>query len=99
MHSFYYSGWNVGPVWSLGFSVFGIVFGLIFLIVLALKGYALWHAAKRNEKWWFVILLIVNTLGILEIIYLVAVAKVWPKKAVTAPAEVKADAPTSAPKA
>jgi len=39
------------------------------------KGLALWHAARRKEPWWFVILLVVNTFGILEIIYLFFVAK------------------------
>lgn len=41
---------------------------LIWIIVW--KGLALWHAAKRGEKIWFIALFIVNTLGILEIIYL-----------------------------
>lgn len=51
------------------------------LIVLVLlwsvfwKGLALWHAARRGQYWWFVILLVVNTVGILEIIYLFFVAK------------------------
>ena len=39
------------------------------------KGLALWHAGRRGQPWWFVILIIVNTVGILEIIYLFAVAK------------------------
>ncbi len=39
------------------------------------KGLALWHAARRKQPWWFVIFLVVNTLGILEIIYLFGVAK------------------------
>lgn len=47
-----------------------------FLIVAAvwtivLKGYALWHAARNNQNWWFIALLVINTLGILEIIYLI----------------------------
>jgi hypothetical protein len=42
------------------------------------KGLALWHSAKRHQPWWFVIMLVVNTAGILEIIYLFAVAKVKP---------------------
>jgi len=42
---------------------------------LAWKGVALWKAARRNEKIWFVALLILNTLGILEIIYIFFVAK------------------------
>jgi len=34
------------------------------------KGMALWKAAKRNEMRWFIVLLLVNTVGLLEIIYL-----------------------------
>ena len=39
------------------------------------KGWALWVAALRKEKWWFIVLLLVNTLGILEIVYLFALGK------------------------
>ena len=39
------------------------------------KGLALWHAGRKGQPWWFVILLVVNTAGILEIIYLFAVLK------------------------
>jgi hypothetical protein len=39
------------------------------------KGLALWHAGRRGQPWWFIILLLVNTAGILEIIYLFLVAK------------------------
>jgi hypothetical protein len=34
------------------------------------KGVALWKAAKRGDKWWFIIILVANTLAILEIVYL-----------------------------
>ena len=40
------------------------------------KGTALWHAARSGHGWWFVIMLFVNTLGGLEIIYLLGVEKV-----------------------
>jgi hypothetical protein len=40
------------------------------------KGLALWHSARRREPIWFIVLLLVNTLGILEIIYLFAFAKI-----------------------
>ena len=43
--------------------------------ILVWKGLALWYAAQRGEKVWYVLLLILNTLGILEIIYIFAVAK------------------------
>lgn len=49
---------------------------LPFLIAIAiwslvLKGFALWHAARGSQKWWFLAMLVINTLGILEIIYLI----------------------------
>ena len=58
---------------------FGLIAIAIFLAVIALKGYSLWTAAKRDEKWWFIILLVVNTMGILELIYLYFVVKKWDK--------------------
>ncbi len=33
------------------------------------KGLALWKSAQREQKWWFIAFLVVNTLGILEILY------------------------------
>jgi hypothetical protein len=39
------------------------------------KGWALWLAARRGERWWFVALLVINTLAVLEIIYVFLVAK------------------------
>lgn len=48
---------------------------VLLIIVIAFwelfwKGIALWHAARRDSKPWFVILLVVNSVGILSIIYL-----------------------------
>ena len=50
---------------------------LVLVVVWTLfwKGYAVWTAVKNNHKGWFVAVLILNTCGILEIIYLFAVAK------------------------
>ena len=39
------------------------------------KGVALWKAARNSHKWWFIILLVVNTLAILEIIYIYAISR------------------------
>jgi len=46
---------------------------LIVVMVWSLywKGRALWTASKKDQKYWFVALLIVNSVGILEIVYLV----------------------------
>lgn len=71
-------------------------FALPLLLLLAvwtvgIKGYALWHAARGGQKWWFVFLLIVNGIGIPEIIYLV-----WFRADRTAKTNV-APAPAPAP--
>ncbi len=39
------------------------------------KGLALWKAAQRGEKPWFIVMLIVNTIGILEILYIYIFSK------------------------
>jgi len=43
---------------------------LIVIWTLPWKGVALWKAAKNSHKIWFVALLVLNTLAILEIIYI-----------------------------
>jgi uncharacterized membrane protein len=65
-------------VFSSGFGMGAVSFSVLALIVWSLvwKGLGLWHAAKRKQSWWFIAMLIVNTAGILEIVYLFAVAKV-----------------------
>lgn len=44
---------------------------VVALWTIVLKGYSLWYAARGGQKKWFIALLVVNTLGILEIIYLI----------------------------
>jgi hypothetical protein len=54
---------------------------LLFVLLIAAiwtlfwKGLGLWHAARRKDSIWFIVMLIINTLGILEIVYLFAVLK------------------------
>lgn len=50
---------------------------LIFVAIWALpwKGYALWRAARLGQKWWFITLLTVNTLALLEILYIFIFSK------------------------
>jgi len=43
---------------------------LIALWTLPWKGFALWRAAHNNQKGWFIAILILNTLAILEITYI-----------------------------
>lgn len=54
---------------------------IIFLVVITIwsslwKGIALWRAGRHGQLRWFVWLFILNTAGILEILYL----KFWQKK-------------------
>ena len=72
----HYGSFGFNPLWVVGFSLLGILAATFIIGILALKGYSLWTAAKRNEKWWFIALLFINTLGLLELAYLIFVAKV-----------------------
>lgn len=68
-----------GPISLITFSLFTLLSILAIIWTIAIKGYSLWHAAQRKEKWWFIALLVINTFGLLEIIYLLFFAKVWTK--------------------
>lgn len=48
---------------------------LILLWTLPWKGVALWMAARRSHTWWFILLLVVNSLALIEIVYIFLVAK------------------------
>ncbi len=48
---------------------------IIGLWVLPWKAVALWRSAQRKNKWWFIALLIMNTLGLLEILYIFVFSK------------------------
>ena len=48
------------PTWLLA---------IILTWTLAWKGIALWKASQRKSSTWFVLILVVNTIGILEILY------------------------------
>ncbi|MCJ7786696.1 DUF5652 family protein [Patescibacteria group bacterium] len=43
---------------------------LAVLWVLPWKGVALWRASRNSHKGWFVAILVVNTMAVLEIIYI-----------------------------
>jgi len=63
---------------AVGLGALGGAFfaGVAILVIVAVvwelgwKGLALWHAAKNGQLWWFVALLLIHTLGILDITYL-----------------------------
>jgi len=70
-------------MYTHGFSPFagslapGLAFAFLPLIIvvalwtIVLKGFALWFSARAGQRNWFIALLVLNTLGILELIYLI----------------------------
>lgn len=56
------------PLFTLGITLIGIW-------TLIWKGIALWKASQNQSKAWFVVLLIVNSMGILEILYIFLLSK------------------------
>jgi hypothetical protein len=53
------------PLWML------LSLLLITLWSLFWKGFGLWHSAKNQQKGWFIAILILNTMGLLPILYLI----------------------------
>lgn len=62
-----------------GIGALGASLGLLLLPIvvwsLFWKGWALWKAAKNDSMVWFIVLLVINTLGILEILYIFVFSK------------------------
>ncbi len=60
-------------------SLFGLWFIIGFIVLMVvmvvLKGFALWRAARNGHTGWFVVMLVINLVGILEIIYLLTAGK------------------------
>ena len=55
---------NQPPMWLIVFFFIAIIWETIW------KGIALWNAGKNKQKEWFIAILLLNTIGILPIIYL-----------------------------
>jgi len=53
---------------QLGIPIWAIMVLLIWS--LTWKALALWKSARKNQKLWFIAILLINTLGFLEILYL-----------------------------
>lgn len=82
------------------FSTDLFVLFLILMWTMFWKGYSLWIASKNNQKIWFVALLVFNTVGILEIIYIFFIAKkkwIDIKEVLTSSIFEKKETPTNTP--
>ncbi len=66
---------------GMRYGIFGLMIPFV-ILDLILRGISLWKSAKRDQNVWFIALLLVNSMGILPLIYLVLNRdqKVTPKK-------------------
>jgi len=60
--------------------------GIVIVWIMVWKGLALWKSARLSHPKWFVVILIVNTFGILEIIYLYFIARKFEIETIESPA-------------
>lgn len=74
---------QANPMYSQIAAKLGISLEMLFALIIIVsvwslvwKGLALWKSAKKNHMIWFVVLLIVNTVGILEILYIYVFSKI-----------------------
>ena len=68
------------PSWGLGVPFLSSAVLVPLVLWSAIwKGIALWKAARRDQLGWYIALLIINTVGVLPIIYIFLVAPRHPK--------------------
>jgi hypothetical protein len=67
-----FGAYNLHGGWDLATLGPGFIILLIILAVWSItwKIFGLWHSARDGKKWWLVAFFFLNTLGILEILYL-----------------------------
>ena len=71
-------GYWANPIWGPVPWFVGIMIAVLVVWSLAWKGAALWKAARNGQYTWFVAMLILNTIGILEILYIYVFSKKSP---------------------
>jgi len=69
--------WGISPRVALG------ILTVIGVWALVWKGFALWKSAGKKQLVWFIVFLIVNTAGVLEIIYIFIFSKMQRKQKIT----------------
>jgi hypothetical protein len=55
---------------------FAIILTVLVLWTIPWKALALWKSARNSQKWWFIIFMLINTVGLLEIFYLLVLPKI-----------------------
>lgn len=72
--SYYVARGRIGTVIMESLILNPYIIALILVWVLPWKGVALWKAARSHQKGWFIVLLVINTMAILDIIYIFFIA-------------------------
>jgi len=67
--------WYPGALWENMMSGLSLLLVPVLIWSLFWKGWALWLAARNGSKPWFIALLVVNTAGILDILYIFVFGK------------------------
>ena len=75
MHNFGNSVEINNFIYTFGITIFVILISAVLIWSMIWKGIALWKAAKNGSRLWFIFFLIINTLGILEILYIYVFSK------------------------
>lgn len=57
------------PIWQ------SLLLYVLSLWSVVWKGVALWRAVKQGQRNWFIVMLVLNTIGILELVYLFRFSK------------------------
>ena len=60
--------------------LFAIIVTAVVLWSIPWKALALWKSARQGHKWWFIAFMLVNTVGLLEIFYLLILPRFNPPK-------------------
>lgn len=59
--------------WEVMEAAMGGWWTMLVLLVLAdviLRGMGMWRAARKGQQWWFVAMLVINSVGILPVVYM-----------------------------
>jgi len=70
MMNYGFNNWNWGMMNSFNSPAFAFPIFIVAVWSLVWKGMALWKAARKDDRNWFVAILVINTLGILDILYI-----------------------------
>ena len=69
----------IGNLLGVSAGVAVVILAIISIWALVWKGLALWKSSQKKSVVWFIVLLIFNTVGILEILYIFVFSKLGKK--------------------